>query len=140
MTLRQTVAGAMLVVGIGAGYPAAATARRDLRDAGEAAFLRTVDRHNTENVVTGDLVHYTGTHVAYTCEVDRIVRPGVILGQCGSAQEPLDLFIHAPTTHLHAGERLRVLGIMEPPAMWTDVTGHTVYYAFVKAVYVDKVK
>jgi hypothetical protein len=115
---------------------AASASQASLR-AREAAFLRGVDPHNTANVVTGDLVHFAGTHVAYACEVDRIVRAGLILGQCGSVQEPMDLFVHLPTGRLHLGERLRVLGVMEQPAMWTDVTGHTVYYAFLRAVFVD---
>ncbi len=104
----------------------------------EAAFMRTVDRQKTAYVVTGDLVHYAGTHVAYTCEVDRIVQPGVILGDCGTEAEPMDLFVHIATGRLHAGERLKILGVMEPPATWTDISGHTVYYAFMKAVFVER--
>ncbi len=103
----------------------------------EAAFMRTVDRAKTAYVVTGDLVHYAGTHVAYTCEVERIVQPGVILGDCGTEAEPMDLFVHVPTQRLHAGERLKILGVMEPPGTWTDISGHTVYYAFMKAVFVE---
>ena len=117
---------------------AADRARPGAPGAKEAAFLRTVDRHNTANVVTGDLERYAGTHIAYECAVDKIVRPGLILGECGSSAEPLDLFIHVATAGLHEGERLRVLGVMERPAMWTDVTGHTVYYAFIKAMFVDR--
>ena len=79
------------------------------------------------------LTAFAGTHVAYTCDVDVIVRPGVILGQCGSEAEPLDLFVELPTAKLHVGQRLRVLGIMDRPASWADISGHTVYYAFVKA-------
>jgi hypothetical protein len=118
-------------------HPSAASDRASFR-LQEAAFLRTVDRHNTANVVTADLPRYAGTHVAYLCDVDKVVRAGLILGECGSTAEPLDLFIHLPTAGLHDGERLRVLGVMEPPAMWTDITGHTVYYAFIKARFVDR--
>ncbi len=110
------------------------------RAAQEARFLRSVDRQNTANLVTGDLSYYTGSHVAYTCDVDTIVRPGVILGQCGSEAEPIDLFVRLSTAHLRTGDRLRVLGIMEQPASWADVMGHTVYYAFLRAVFVDRVR
>ncbi len=102
--------------------------------------MRTVDPKNTANVVTGDLTTSVGTHVAYACEVDSIVRPGVILGQCGGEAEPTDLFIKLSTEHLRVGDRLRVLGILERPASWSDITGHTVYYAFLRAVYVDHIK
>jgi hypothetical protein len=115
---------------------ATATQRADQ----EAAFLRTVNPRNTANVVTGDLAAYASTHVAYTCVVDSIVRDGVILGQCGSDAEPMDLFVRVPTAHLRAGDRLRILGILERPASWADVTGHTVYYAFLRAVYVDRLR
>lgn len=108
-----------------------------VRSVQEAAFLKTVNPLHTANVVTGDLVAYTGKHVAYACEVDRIVRAGVILGQCGSDAEPMDLFVELPTAGLRTGQRLRVLGILEHPASWTDLWGHTVYYAFLKAVFVD---
>ena len=118
--------------------PRATAAERAHRRAAEAAFLRTVDRNNTANVVTGDLERYAGTHIAYDCNVDRVVEPGLILGECGSSAEPLDLFIHLPTAGLRERERLQILGIMERPAMWTDITGHTVYYAFIKAVFVDR--
>ncbi len=104
----------------------------------QAAFLRTVDRHDTANLVTGDLVHYAGTHVAYVCDVDNVVKTGLILGQCGSDAEPIDFFIHLPTAGLHKGERLQILGVLENPAMWTDVNGHTVYYAFIKALFVNR--
>ena len=104
----------------------------------QAAFLRTVDRHDTANLVTGDLVRYAGTHVAYVCDVDNVVKTGLILGQCGSDAEPIDFFIHLPTAGLHKGERLQILGVLENPAMWTDVNGHTVYYAFIKALFVNR--
>lgn len=102
--------------------------------------MRSVDPHKTANAVTGDLSAYAGTHVAYTCEVDQVIRDGVILGQCGPEEEPVDLFVHIATKHLHHGEKYRILGIIERPAEWTDIYGHTVYYAFLNAVFVDPVK
>jgi hypothetical protein len=117
----------------------ASGAKAQSRAAREARFLRNVDPHRTANLVTGDLSYYTGSHVDYVCDVDTIVRSGVILGQCGSEAEPIDLFVRLPTAHLRVGARLRVLGIMEPPATWADVMGHTVYYAFVRAVFVDAI-
>jgi len=109
------------------------------RSVQEARFLRSVDRQNTASRVTGDLSNYTGSRVAYVCAVDEIVRPGIILGQCGADAEPMDLFVKLPTQHVRMGERFRVLGIMEAPATWADVTGHTVYYAFLRAVFVDPI-
>jgi len=100
--------------------------------------MRTVNPRNTANRVTGDLPYYAGTHVAYTCTVDEIVQAGLILGQCGPEAEPVDLYVKLPTQQLRVGQRLRVLGILERPVPWTDIFGHTVYYAFVKAVFVDK--
>jgi hypothetical protein len=120
--------------------PAARAAQLPARSVQEAAFLKTVNPLHTANVVTGDLVAFTGKHVAYVCEVDQIVRAGVILGQCGSDAEPMDLFVELPTAGLRMGQRLRVLGILEHPASWTDLWGHTVYYAFLKAVFVDPVR
>jgi hypothetical protein len=110
------------------------------RSTQEARFLRSVDRQNTASRVTGDLSSYTGSRVAYVCAVDQIVRPGIILGQCGSDAEPMDLFVKLPTEHVRMGERFRVLGVMEAPATWADVTGHTVYYAFLRAVFVDPMR
>jgi hypothetical protein len=106
----------------------------------EAAFMKSVDPRQTANVVTGDLVAFAGKHVAYTCAVDGIVRAGVILGQCGSEAEPMDLFVELPTSQIHLGDRLRVLGVLERPVQWTDLWGHTVYYAFLKAHFVDRIR
>jgi hypothetical protein len=92
----------------------------------EAAFLRTVDRQRTASVVTGDLSFYAGTHVAYACDVDAVLRKGVVLGQCGPEEEPVDLFIEMPDARVKSGQRVRVLGILESPIPWTDVFGHTV--------------
>jgi hypothetical protein len=131
----QLAAAVALVIAL---LPAAAYA--DARAQRETAFLRTVNPHNTANVVTGDLTGFTGTHVAYRCEVDSIVRPGVILGQCGSDVEPMDLFVELPTANLKIGDRLRVLGILDRPGTWSDITGHTVYYAFLRALFVDRAR
>ena len=102
----------------------------------EAAFLRTVDRQRTASVVTGDLSFYAGSPVAYVCDVEEVLQKG-FLGQCGADEEPVDLFIDFPKGRVKKGQRLRVLGILEAPIPWTDVFGHTVYYAFVRAVFVD---
>jgi hypothetical protein len=110
------------------------------RSVQEAHFLRLMDRQNTASRVTADLSRYTGSRVAYVCAVDGIVRPGIILGQCGPDAEPMDLFLKLPTQHLRLGERLRFLGVMEEPATWADVTGHTVYFAFVRAIFVDPIR
>jgi hypothetical protein len=107
-------------------------------EAREADFLRTVDPHNTAYVVTGDLVRFAGTHVAYVCGIDSMVQRGLVLADCGTEAEPMDLFVHLPTAGLHVGERLRILGVIERPAQWTDLMGHTVYYAFMKALYVKR--
>ncbi len=104
----------------------------------EAAFLRTVNRKSTASVITGDLPSYAGSHVAYTCDVDEVHRKGVIVGQCGPEAEPVGLFIEMPNVRVQTGQRVRVLGILEPPVPWTDIFGHTVYYAFVRAVFVDR--
>jgi hypothetical protein len=117
-------------------WPAAA----DSREAQEAAFMRSVNPQNTANVVTGDLSHNVGMHVAYVCEVETIVKPGVILGQCGPDFEPVDLFVRLSTAGLHTGDRLRILGIMDTPSSNTDISGHTAYYAFIRAVFVDHLK
>jgi len=134
------VRAALLAACLLAALPVAALADGQSRPAQEAAFMRTVNVHDTAYVVTGDLPAYAGRHVAYTCDVDVVVRSGVILGQCGSEAEPMDLFVELPTGGLHAGDRLRVLGVMDRPASWSDITGHTVYYAFLKAVFVDRVR
>lgn len=110
------------------------------RAAQEAAFLKTIEADKTAYVVTGDLVHFAGVHVNYVCDVEGIVRPGVAIGQCGYESEPTDLFLNMPTEHVKVGDRYRILGIIERPESWTDLLGHTVYYAFVRAVFVDPVK
>ncbi len=92
------------------------------------------------NAITGDLPHQAGRAVAYYCGVETIVKPGVIIGQCGPDQETVDVFVKLPTGKLKVDDRLRVLGVVETPAQWSDITGHTVYYAIVRAVYVDRLK
>lgn len=81
---------------------------------------------------------YAGSPVAYSCNVDAVLRKGTIIGQCGPETEPVDLFIEMPGARVKTGQRVRVLGLLEPPIPWTDVFGHTVYYAFVRAVFVDR--
>lgn len=134
--MRAALCGLGFAVALATAKPAVA----DSRSAQEAAFMKSVNPRNTPNVVTADLSRSAGTHVAYICEVDRIVEPGVILGQCGPEFEPVDLFVRLSTQGVHQGDRLRVLGIMQPPSSNTDLSGHTVYYAFVKAVFVDHLK
>ncbi len=92
------------------------------------------------NAITGDLPREAGKAVSYYCSVETVVQPGVIIGQCGPDQETVDVFVKLPTAHLKVDDRLRVLGVIEPPAAWADVTGHVVYYAFVRAVFVDRLK
>jgi hypothetical protein len=103
----------------------------------KAIFARSIKRENTAEVVTGDLTAFAGTRVRYDCDVDEIVGPHTILGQCGPDVEPVDLFIDMPAMKLRKGDRWRILGTLEQPVPWTDVHGHTVYYAFVQAAFVD---
>jgi len=109
------------------------------RAAREAAFLRSVKPNQTANDMTANVLAHVGEHVAYRCEIEEIERPGVVVGQCGSADEPVDLYLKLPPGTWRVGERLRVLGVMDVPASWSDAGGHTVYYPFVKAVFVDRV-
>jgi hypothetical protein len=107
----------------------------------EALFMRTVDMATDDaNATVGDLQKNAGKHVAFDCWVEQVVRNGVMIGQCGNPDEPIDVFVKLPTAGLHIDDHLRVLGVMEQPAVWADVTGHPVYYAFLRAVYVDRVK
>ena len=108
------------------------------RTAQEAAFIRSVKPNQTANDMTANVVAHTGEHVAYRCVIEEIERPGVVVGQCGSAEEPVDLYLKLPAGTWRVGERLRVLGVMDVPASWSDAGGHTVYYPFVKAVFVDR--
>ena len=101
------------------------------------AFARTVEPISAQ-AVTGNLRGDVGKHVRFTCAVVTIVDRGSIVGQCGETYEPVDLYVHLSTAGLKQGDRLRVLGEMEPPSMWVDITGHTWYTGFVRARYVDR--
>lgn len=90
--------------------------------------------------MTDDVPHHTGEHVAYTCSVDEIVRPAIVIGQCGPEDEPVDLYLELPAGMWRTGQVLRVLGIIDRPGSWSDVSGHTVYYPFIKAVFVDPLR
>jgi hypothetical protein len=130
---------AAVTIGVALALAAPSAAHAQSTAPAEKALSRSVDRQNTASRVTADLSSYTGSRVAYVCAVDGIVRPGIILGQCGTDAEPMDFFVKLPTQHVRMGERFRVLGIMEAPATWADVTGHTIYYAFLRAVFVDPI-
>jgi hypothetical protein len=110
------------------------------RHAAETAFLRSVNRKQSADEMTDDVPRHTGEHVAYTCSIDEIVRPAVVVGQCGPEDEPVDLFLELPPGTWRTGQVVRVLGIIDRPGSWSDVSGHTVYYPFVKAVFVDRIR
>jgi hypothetical protein len=106
----------------------------------EALFMRTVDMATDDaNATVGNLQKNAGKHVAFDCWVEQVVRDGVMIGQCGNPDEPIDVYVELPTAGLHIDDHLRVLGVMMPPAEWSDVTGHPMYYAFLRAVFVDHV-
>jgi hypothetical protein len=109
------------------------------RHAQEAAFARAVKVDQTANVVTGNVPYYTGMHVGYTCDVDDIITPAVLIAQCGRDEEPVDLYVEMPTSGWRLHERFRLFGVIDRPGSWADVTGHTIYYPFIRAVYVDRV-
>jgi hypothetical protein len=106
----------------------------------ESAFLKVVDAQSNADAVAGNLMGAVGKHVDYECWVEQVVREGIMIGQCGNPDEPIDVFVKLPTDHLKIGDHLRVLGVIEQPAVWADVTGHPVYYAFMRAVFVDRMK
>jgi hypothetical protein len=107
----------------------------------EALFMRTVDAATDDaNATVGNLQGNAGKHVAFDCFVEQVVRNGVMIGQCGNPDEPIDVFVELPTAGLRIAEHLRVLGVMQQPAEWSDVTGHPIFYAFLRAVYVDQVR
>ncbi len=108
------------------------------RHAQEMAFARHIAVDRTANVVTGNVPYYTGMHVGYTCEVDDIITAAVLVGQCGRDEEPVDLYIEMPTPGWHLHDHFRLLGVIDRPGSWADVTGHTIYYPFIKAVFVDR--
>jgi hypothetical protein len=105
--------------------------------AAERAYLRTVSPL-TANDVTSNLRGVVGKHVAFVCEVVAIVDRGTMIGQCGKEIEPIDLYVHMPTTGTKTGQRYRVIGEMETPSLWVDVSGHPWYTGFVKARFVDR--
>ena len=115
--------------------PVRAAATSAATSPAERAFARTV-RPLTAEAVTADLTAATGEHVAFDCSVVSVVDAGAIVGQCGRVQEPVDLYVHLRTAGLRPGARLRVLGEMEAPSQWVDITGHTWYTGFVKARFV----
>jgi hypothetical protein len=105
--------------------------------AAERAYLRTVSPL-TANDVTANLRGVVGKHVAFVCEIVSIVDRGTMIGQCGKEIEPVDLYVHMPTGDAKTGQRFRVIGEMETPSMWVDVSGHPWYTGFVKARFVDR--
>ena len=106
----------------------------------EAVFLASVNTNTDANATVGNLQGNAGKHVAFDCYVEEVIRNGIMIGQCGNPDEPIDVFVELPTAHLHIEDHLRVLGVMEQPAVWADVTGHPMYYAFLRAIYVDRVR
>jgi hypothetical protein len=110
------------------------------RSAQEAAFMRLVKRNQTAEDMTADVPFHTGEHVAYVCEIEEVDRPRIVVGQCGPEEEPVDVYLELPPGTWRAKQRVRVLGIMDRPATWSDVSGHTTYYPFVRAVFVDRLQ
>ena len=104
----------------------------------EATFMRTVKPNLTANHMTSDILGHVGDRVAFICEIEELTRPGVVVGQCGSDGEPVDLYLKMPGTW-HEHETVRVLGTMDTPSSWSDVGGHTIYYPFVKVVFADRI-
>jgi len=92
----------------------------------------------TANQITSNSDYYVGRHVAFDCTVDAIVRADTLVGQCGKEIEPIDLYIRMTTRGRTVGDRFHVLGVMLPPASWTDAMGHTVEYPIVRAVFLDR--
>jgi len=119
---------------------APATQLSPVRRAQEAAFLRQVKRNQTAEDMTANVAAHTGERVAYTCRIEEIDRPTVVVGQCGPDAEPVDLYLELPPGAWHVGDHVRVLGVMDRPATWSDISGHTYYYPFVKAVFVDRLR
>ena len=107
------------------------------RAAQEAAFMSNIDRNETANAMTGNIPYFTGSKIRLQCTVEAIVQSGVMVAQCGKEVEPVDIYVRAATEHLHTGDVLRVLGIVDTPGSWTDLLGHTVYYPIVNARFVD---
>lgn len=110
------------------------------RAAAEAEFLTHVKHNQTANALTADVPAHTGERVAFKCTIEEIDRPTVVVGQCGAEEEPVDLYLELPPGKWAVGQRVRVLGIMDRPGSWSDVSGHTIYYPFVKAIFVDRLR
>jgi hypothetical protein len=128
-----------MAIAVGAVGVAGASAKtRPRPSAAERTYLRTVTPL-TADQVTANLRGVVGKHVSFVCEIVSIVNAQTMIGQCGKEIEPVDLYVHMPTAGTHAGERFRVIGEMESPGFWVDVTGHTWYTPFVKAHFVDRV-
>ena len=104
----------------------------------ERAYLRTVTPL-TANEVTANLRGVVGKRVAFVCEIVTVVDRGTMIGQCGKDIEPVDIYVHMPTSGTKTGQRVRVIGEMETPSMWVDVSGHPWYTGFVKAHFVDRI-
>jgi membrane-bound lytic murein transglycosylase B len=121
----------------GAATPAPISAERRAQ---EAAFMRSVKPNQTANDMTSNVLAHVGERVAYTCRVEEVTRPPVVVGQCGADSEPVDLYLKLPPGHWRVGDKIRVLGILDTPASWSDISGHTVYYPFVKAVFADRIR
>jgi hypothetical protein len=134
---------ALAVFGLGlllAAFPNASQAGpTPTRSAQEAAFMRLVKPNQTVEDMTSDVLAHTGEHVAYNCQIEELTRTGVVVGQCGPDEEPVDVYLKLPGTW-RIGQRVRVLGILDTPASWSDVSGHTIYYPFVRPVFVDRLK
>ena len=109
------------------------------RRAQEAAFMRLVKPNETVEDMTSNVLAHTGEHVAYICRIEELTRPGTVVGQCGPDEEPVDVYLRLTGTW-RIGERIRVLGILDTPASWSDVSGHTIYYPFVRPIFVDRLK
>ena len=109
------------------------------RRAKEAAFIRTVKPNLTADAMTSDVLGHVGDRVAFICEIEELTRPGVVVGQCGSEGEPVDLYLKLPGSW-REHERVRVLGTMDTPSSWSDVGGHTIYYPFVNVIFADRLR
>ena len=103
----------------------------------ERTFARSVTSLTAADV-TSNLRGVVGRRVAFVCSITSIVDSATAIGQCGKDIEPYDLYLHFATHGVKPGEKLRILGEMETPGVWVDVTGHPWYTAFVKARYVDR--
>ena len=106
----------------------------------EAAFMRTVKPNQTANDMTSNVLAHVGEHVAYTCEIEEVTRSPIVVGQCGADSEPVDLYLKLLPGTWRVGDRVRVLGVLDTPASWSNISGETIYYPFLKAVFVDRLR